>query len=218
MTNDLFPSLVELRQYTLRPGRRDQLVELFAREFIAEHQRAGALVLACFRDLDNPDRFVWLRGFSDNSARPAALGQFYGGELWRRRRNMVNSWLLDSDDVLQLRPLDQIRAQNGASMVVAHVLMLDAPVEDGAAARVGAELGSGLDKARGTLMGTLVTDPSPNNYAQLPLREGEHALVFLVSFADTPAGDAWARDVAQWRAPDGLTLREHPAMLRLAPA
>ena len=63
------PSVLELRQYTLHPGRRDDLIALFEREFIEPQEAAGIAVLGTFRDLDAPDRFVWLRGFADMPAR-----------------------------------------------------------------------------------------------------------------------------------------------------
>ncbi|MER6397897.1 hypothetical protein ABT263_17845 [Kitasatospora sp. NPDC001603] len=34
-------SIVELRQYTLRPGARETLIELFEREFVTGQQAAG---------------------------------------------------------------------------------------------------------------------------------------------------------------------------------
>lgn len=58
-------AIIELRQYTLHPGRRDELIELFDREFVETQEDAGIVVLGQFRDLDAPDRFVWLRGFRD---------------------------------------------------------------------------------------------------------------------------------------------------------
>ena len=54
-------NIIELRQYTLRPGQRDTLIELFEREFIESQDTCGMTVLGQFRDLDDPDRFVWLR-------------------------------------------------------------------------------------------------------------------------------------------------------------
>ena len=60
--------VVELRQYTLVPGARETLIELFEREFIETQEATGMTVIGQFRDLNNPDRFVWLRGFSDMDA------------------------------------------------------------------------------------------------------------------------------------------------------
>jgi hypothetical protein len=98
--------IVELRQYTLHPGRRDDLIELFDREFVETQEAAGLAVLGQFRDLRDPDRFVWLRGFTDMPSRAAALSRFYGGPVWAAHRDAANATMIDSDDVLLLRPLD----------------------------------------------------------------------------------------------------------------
>ena len=57
--------IVELRQYTLHPGKRDVLIDLFDRKFVESQEALGMKVIGQFRDLDNPNRFVWLRGFRD---------------------------------------------------------------------------------------------------------------------------------------------------------
>ena len=61
--------IVELRQYRLHPGKRDALIELFEREFIESQEAVGMAILGTFRDLDDPDRFVWMRGFTDMTSR-----------------------------------------------------------------------------------------------------------------------------------------------------
>src|SRR5688500_130018 len=75
--------IVELRQYTLHPGQRDVLIELFDREFIETQEAEGMRILGQFRDLGNPDRFVWPRGFPDMDTRKRALTAFYGGPAWK---------------------------------------------------------------------------------------------------------------------------------------
>src|SRR5688572_25580775 len=55
--------ITELRQYTLHPGKRDTLIDLFDREFVETQEAVGMTLIGQFRDLDKPDRFVWLRGF-----------------------------------------------------------------------------------------------------------------------------------------------------------
>jgi len=97
-------AVIELRDYTLRPGRRDELIALFEREFIETQEAAGARVIAQFRDLDRPDHFVWLRGFADMTARKRALEAFYGGASWATHRDAANATMIDSDDVRLLRP------------------------------------------------------------------------------------------------------------------
>lgn len=97
-------NVIELRQYTLYPGQRDVLIELFDREFVESQEATGMAVLGQFRDLDDPDRFVWLRGFDDMPSRAEALGRFYGGPVWKEHRDRANATMIDSDNVLLLRP------------------------------------------------------------------------------------------------------------------
>ena len=96
--------VIELRQYTLRPGTRDAFAALFDAELAEPQEAAGMRVLGQFRDLDRPDMFVWLRGFPDMEARRRALHAFYDGPVWAAHRDAANGMMLDSDDVLLLEP------------------------------------------------------------------------------------------------------------------
>ena len=75
--------VLELRQYTLHPGKRDALIGLFDREFVETQEAVGMAVVGQFCDLDDPDRFVWFRGFQDMPRRAEALSSFYGGPVWK---------------------------------------------------------------------------------------------------------------------------------------
>lgn len=95
-------SVVELRQYTLKPGRTDDLVDVFDRELVHTQEAVGIEVIGQFRDLDRPDRFVWLRRFADIPARREALKAFYGGPDWAAHGPTANDTMVDYDDVLLL--------------------------------------------------------------------------------------------------------------------
>src|SRR3954454_7711842 len=94
----------ELRQYILRPGQRDVLIELFDREFVETQEATGMKIIGQFWDLDHSNRFVWVRGFSDMDSRKQALADFYGGPVWKTHRDAANTTMIDSDNVLLLRP------------------------------------------------------------------------------------------------------------------
>ncbi len=68
--------IVELRQYVLRPGQRDVLIEPFDAELVETQEDVGMKVIGQFRDLDDPNGFVWLRGFPDMAARTRSLAAF----------------------------------------------------------------------------------------------------------------------------------------------
>src|SRR4051812_40152912 len=97
--------IVELRQYTLHAGMRETLIALFESRFLTTQADVGIEVIGQFRDLDDPNRFVWLRGFPDMAARERALEAFYGGPVWKAGREAANATMLDSDNVLLLHPL-----------------------------------------------------------------------------------------------------------------
>src|SRR5260370_4034349 len=74
-------SVVELRQYTLHEGTRERLIDLFENEFIESQEALGIRVIGPFRDLEDHNRFVWLRGFPDMDERSGMLAAFYDGPV-----------------------------------------------------------------------------------------------------------------------------------------
>lgn len=79
MTDTVF----ELRRYTLKPGARETLIEVFDTHLVETQEAVGMSVLCQFRDPAAPDQFVWFRGFADQAARTRALPAFYGGRSGR---------------------------------------------------------------------------------------------------------------------------------------
>ena len=103
MSRSTYSPIIELRMYTLHPGRRDELIRLFEREFIEPQEAVGIQLIGQFYDLDDPNRFIWLRGFHDMSARAKSLEAFYSGPIWKAHREAANATMIDSDNVLLLR-------------------------------------------------------------------------------------------------------------------
>ena len=170
-------TVVELRRYTLRPGARETLIELFDRELVETQEAVGMAVLGQFRDLDDPDAFVWLRGFADMDARRRGLEAFYGGPVWAEHRDAANATMIDSDDVLLLRATTPIehdprrRTTRSDSPVVTLTVHHLAP---GASA--------------GVPPGALVTERAANDFPALPVREDANVVVtFGDERADVPA-------------------------------
>lgn len=179
-------TIAELRQYTLHPGRRDDLIALFDAEFVEPQETHGLRVIGTFRDLHDPDRFVWFREFPDMDARKAGLEAFYDGPVWQRHKHAANATMIDSDDVMLLRTVTPFGASAGP-LVTVDVLLLDEPAEAGFLDWYQAEAEPLLVEAGAPTVGLLVTDPSPNTFPRLPVREGEWALVRVSGFADDDA-------------------------------
>jgi NIPSNAP len=183
--------IVELRQYTLHSGKRDTLIELFDREFVESQEALGMKIIGQFRDLNNPERFVWLRGFHDMHSRAEALKAFYGGPVWKAHGKAANATMIDSDNVLLLRPLssergipvlpsvDPIKEEKGAQGIVVAQIFAVKPNRVDAFARQAEETFASYRAAGAREAGVLVTLDSPNNFPQLPVRTDGPYLVWL---------------------------------------
>lgn len=221
--------IVELRQYTMHAGRRDVFIALFEREFVATQEAAGIRVLGLFRDLDDPNRVVWLRGFPDMPSRAASLTAFYGGPAWKAHRDAANACILDSDNVLLLHPLGPEGGFDAAllapppRLVVAEVRYLDPAAGPAFADFFASHMRPRMQAAGGHVLGVFETEQSANNF-RLPVRENLAVLVAVLGFASDAGHRAYAAAIAEgpdWReaAPEALLgqFARKPEMLRLAP-
>lgn len=206
----------ELRQYTLHPGQRDVLVDLFERHFIESQEALGMQVPAHFRDLDHPDRFVWFRRFDSMAARGRALPAFYlHGATWQAHRDAARATMLDSENVLLLREawpgsgfpsVRQARAPVGApprtqALVVVTTYALVKPVDGAFVAFFRDTLAPRAETAGARLHAVFVSEQSANNFPRLPVRP-EHVLAWVASFEDEAAYERYRQAIAsdpRWR-------------------
>jgi hypothetical protein len=208
---DGWPPLLELRQYALRPGRRDDLIELFDAEFVESQERLGMAVCGQFRDLDDPDRFVWLRGYADDSPehRGEALAAFYGGPVWAAHGAAANATMLDSDDVFLLAPLsgdepfaaDAARPPVGSPSPESVFDLTVCPLRDSADQElvdlVSSEVVPLLSRLAGAPVAAFVSADVPNTFPALPVREGEPVVAWLVRLDDAASGVTLRRRLAE---------------------
>ncbi|HEX6705725.1 MAG TPA: NIPSNAP family protein [Albitalea sp.] len=222
--------VIELRRYLLHPGQRDTLISLFEREFVETQEALGMQVIGPFRELDDPDRFVWLRGFTDMASRARGLAAFYGGPVWQRHRDAANATMVDSD-VHLLRPVwtcggfgNAVRAPIGATacppgLVTATICPLPAPADDALVAAFHDTLAPSWTHAGARLLAVFVSETAPNNFPRLPVHEGRPVITWLSLFADAAAQQAHAARLAAtpqrlaWR----KRLTDEAQTLRLAP-
>jgi len=230
--------ILELRQYTLYPGKRDTLINLFDREFVESQEAVGMTLIGQFRDLDKPDRFVWLRGFRDMPSRGQALQDFYSGPVWKAHRGEANPTMVDSSNVLLLRPVSPLsgfsvhikdRPLPGASegskgLVIATIYYFDAPVAADFVDFFEHTLKPVVTGSGASILAYFVTESSANNFPALPVRENEHVLVWFMSFPDQAAYErhtavlsrspGWRNEISGKLA---RRLKGAPEVLRLSP-
>lgn len=203
-------TVVELRQYTMVPGRRQDFVDIFDREFVETQEALGIEVVAQFTDLDKPDRYVWIRRFPNMEARKASLDAFYSGPVWAEHSAAANPMMTEWHDVLLLKPAGEGRdlavnaadrpppGRKDAAAKPLAILVWDVVPDSGA------PVAEAVARAFPDARAVYITEPSRNTYPRLPIREDASVVVAILD-----------------RAPpvDGATVdgRAPSQVLRLAP-
>lgn len=225
--------VIEFRRYQIKDGGRANFATYFESFFPEAFQQLGALALGQFFERKNPKGFTWLRGFKDMDARAIVNSAFYYGPVWKEHRTTLNDLIVDSDNVMLLRPLHQnsgvstlpavdpvCETQGAQGVVVAQIFALKADdvalFARQAASNFAAYQAAGIRQA-----GLLVTLDAKNNFPQLPVRTDGLYLVWLGIAKDDqqleskfyPLADRAARELAA----DGL-LRSAPELVILDPA
>src|SRR5206468_1473560 len=210
----------------------------FDKEFVESQEALGIKVIGQFRDLNNPDRFVWLRGFRDMSSRAEALKSFYGGPVWKTHSKAANATMSDSDNVLLLCPArptsvfslksTQRPAPGGneipKGLIVATIYYFNAPSDVNFADFFERSMKPVLKESGALILAYFITESSANTFPALPVREGERVFAWFSQFRDESAYEdraiALAR-AANWR--DVVSkelarrLKGPPAVLKLSP-
>jgi hypothetical protein len=202
LTDTACCSVVELRQYTLHDHARDTLVRLFDGHLIEAQESAGMHIIGQFRDRDDERMFVWLRGFTDMDSRREVLKTFYRGPIWRQHSNEANATMVDSDNVLLLRPigpdrglphppparpgLDAVDKDSGGATYVIDVFPVAGESGSASAEVITAQLrAAGLEP-----LAWYGTEPAENTFPALPVREGERVIVAVSAVRRSDAADS----------------------------
>lgn len=230
--SDDFP-VIELRRYTIKDGERDRFARDFEAFFPEAIQQTGAIVAGEFLERDRSSVFTWIRAFRDMDDRAKASAALYYGAVWKEHRTLMNSLMVDSDDVLLLRPLapgrgvpilpavDPARETPGSRGVIVAQIFRVRP--DGVTAFVQhAEPAFTAYRATGAReAGVLVTLDASNNFPQLPVRSNGPYLVWLGVLQDEHVLKTAFRPLAerssQTLAATGLLLAA-PELMVLDPA
>ncbi|CAN7192487.1 NIPSNAP family protein [Phyllobacterium sp. LjRoot231] len=202
--SQLHSPIVELRRYTLHPGRRDDLISLFDTYFVEGQETCGMKIIGQFRDIDDPDAFVWLRGFADMQARHRALTAFYDGPVWAAHRNTANETMIDSDDVLLLHPVGDagrfalpderpgpVSINPSSAVIEAVTYKLKVPPELGFLAFYEEMLSPILCTWGEHRIATFTSEHSANTFTRLPVRLGENVVVIFSRFHSVDAQAAF---------------------------
>ena len=197
-------------------------------------------IIGQFRDLDDANAFVWLRGFADMESRKQALTDFYSGPVWMANRNAANATMITFDDVYLLKPA---APDGGFSIDRAERAPVDAPGE--AFTRIGGLISVNILRLRGDALdfaawhrdnmlpvlraagadvfASFVTEPAENTYPALPVHGDEPVLAIFTRFPDRDGFDRFRAKLAaskDWAAASKAAatfVSGPPRVLRLSP-
>src|SRR5688500_2033472 len=91
--------IVEVRSYRIKPGRRDEFIEFFETRSVPALQSHGMKVIGPLIDLENPNKFIFLRGFPSMEDLHRMKEEFYEGKLWKEELEGIAMPMLESYDV-----------------------------------------------------------------------------------------------------------------------
>jgi len=92
--------IVEVRSYRIKPGRRDEFIKLFESRAVPALRAYGMKVQGPLLDVENPNKFVWLRSFPSIKERDRLKKEFYESDLWKNELEAIAMPLIDSYDCI----------------------------------------------------------------------------------------------------------------------
>ena len=178
-------TVVEFRPYVTQPGKRDAFVGLFDK-LTPELAAVGQHIHGQFRDVNDPSKVLWLRGYESMEQRGRALPAFYDGPTWKENRAAVNATLVDIGDVRLLKPVDGptfTLAKKMTAFMVATIYLLNTAAEDGFLRFWRERLAPAMAAAGAPSVAALSTEYSKDNFTRIPIvKAGEHAFVWFASY------------------------------------
>ena len=67
--------IVEVRSYRIKPGHREEFIKLFETRAVPVLRAHGMKVFGPLLDVENPNKFVWLRMFPSLSERDRMIAE-----------------------------------------------------------------------------------------------------------------------------------------------
>jgi len=200
---------IEFRRYVVKPEERTHFAQYFDSYFPEAFEQLGAVAAGSFLERTNQSGFTWLRAFHSIDDRAVVNAAFYYGPVWGEHRNTLNDLMINSDNVMLLRPVSPERgvmvlpavdpvaeARGAQGVVVAEVFAVKA--DDVETFGKKAESAFAAYRAAGAReAGVLVTLDVKNNFPQLPVRTDGPYLVWLGVLKDNQVLDRDFTPVAE---------------------
>jgi hypothetical protein len=93
----------ELRQYRVKPERRDEWVKLMEETIIPFQIAQGMVVVGSFVGEQEEDLYVWMRRFDSEEQREALYAKVYQSDTWQNEISPRVGEMLDRERIVVTR-------------------------------------------------------------------------------------------------------------------
>ena len=198
-------NVLEIRNYLFKENMAEHFIDYFEANLIFSLQDANMPILGQFRLNGEPERFVFIRGFSDMAARLAALRDYYSGPVWEKWGAVANEMMLEWHNVHLLRPLgstdltcglnaDSMSADLAEGTISPYVGVVGIDFyEAQSGKRAGlieafqSNVVPAYEREAIQVRGLLVAEMSENEYPRLPAIQNEDELVVVTAYESEDA-------------------------------
>jgi hypothetical protein len=97
--------LFELRQYRALPGQRENWVRFMEEVIIPFQSSKGMVIAGSFVADEDPDLYVWIRGFADEAARKQLYQAVYESDRWKNEIAPRVPEMIDREKIVVTRLL-----------------------------------------------------------------------------------------------------------------
>jgi len=94
---------LELREYRIRGGKRDQWVKLMEEKIIPYQMSKGLVAIGSFIALDEPDLYVWIRRFESEEEAERLYKDVYESDYWIKQIKPEADTMLQRESIRNLR-------------------------------------------------------------------------------------------------------------------
>ncbi len=92
--------IVEVRSYRIKPGKRSEFIKMFETRSVPALREYGMKIVGPLLDVENPNKFVFLRSFPSLDDRERMKDAFYSSDIWTNELEAIAMPLIDSYDVI----------------------------------------------------------------------------------------------------------------------
>jgi hypothetical protein len=106
------PSVVEVRTYTTKPGKRAEFLDTFRARAVAAFEGLGIRVVGPFPAVENTDVFCWMLVFPDAVSRDAMRKRFYDSDSWQNDLKNALPPILETSQTVLVEDAEDVFARS----------------------------------------------------------------------------------------------------------